>query len=87
MVERGSMFGESQAELQRPEVYHVVHTKEHGTLRVKLPPELSEEDIVRVTVGELPGGELIVNLYTERHFGYAYNITCPRFSEWGYLPD
>lgn len=87
MIERGSMSRESQAELQRPEVYHVVHTREHGALRVKLPPELSEKDIIRVTVGELPGGELIVNLYTERNFGYAYNLSCPQFSEWGYLPD
>ena len=87
MIEREGMTRESQGELKRPEVYHIVHTKEHGALWVKLPPELSEKDIVRVTVGELPGGELIVNLYTERNFGYAYNVTCPRFSEWGYLPD
>ena len=68
------------------DVYHVVYTEKYGPLLVKFPPELSEGDIIRITVGVLPGGELIVNLYTEVDFGYAYNVTCPRFSEWGYLP-
>ncbi len=67
-------------------VYHVVYTEKYGPLLVKFPPELSEREIIRITVGVLPGGELIVNLYTERNFGYAYNVTCPRFSEWGSLP-
>ena len=68
------------------EVYQVVYTEKHGPLLVKFPPDLSKREIIRVTVGELPGGELIVNLYTEADFGYAYNVTCPRFSEWGQLP-
>jgi hypothetical protein len=69
------------------EVYHLVYTEKHGPLLVRFPPDLSKGEIIRVTVGELPGGELIVNLYTEDDFGYAYNVTCPRFSEWGYLPS
>jgi len=69
------------------EVYHVVYTEKYGPLLVQFPPEQSEGDIIRITVGVLPGGELIVNLYTEVDFGYAYNVTCPRFSEWGYLPS
>ena len=68
-------------------IYHLVCTERHGALLVRFPPDLAETDIVRVTVGELPDGEVIVNLYTEADFGYAYNVTCPAFSEWGYLPD
>ena len=69
------------------EVYHVIYTEKYGPLLVKFPPELSERDIIRITVGVLPGGELIVNLHTAADFGYAYNVTCPRFSEWGSLPS
>ena len=68
------------------EIYHVVYTEKYGPLLVQFPPNLSEGDIIRITVGVLPGGELIVNLHTEAGFGYAYNVTCPRFSEWGHLP-
>jgi len=66
--------------------YYLVCTERYGTLLVRLPPELREEDIIRVTVGELPDGMTLVNLYTQRDFGYAYNVTYPEFSEWGYLP-
>ena len=69
------------------DVYHVIYTEKYGPLLVKFPPDLSERDIIRITVGVLPGGELIVNLHTEADFGYAYNVTCPRFSEWGSLPS
>ena len=69
------------------DVYHVVYTEKYGPLLVRIPPELSERDVIRITVGVLPGGELIVNLYTAADFGYAYNVTCPEFSEWGYLPE
>ena len=69
------------------EIYHVVYTDKYGPLLVKFPPELSERDIIRITVGVLPGGELIVNLYTQADFGYAYNVSSPEFSEWGYLPE
>ena len=68
-------------------VYHVVYTEKYGPLLVKFPPDLSERDVIRITVGVLPGGELIVNLHTEADFGYAYNVTSPRFSEWGHLPE
>ena len=68
-------------------IYHVVYAEGYGALLVEFPPDLNERDVIRVTVGQLPDGELIVNLYTEPNFGYAYNVTCPDFSEWGYLPD
>lgn len=67
--------------------YTIICTGRHGALLVRLPPELQEKDIIRITVGELPDGMTIVNLYTQRDFGYAYNVTCPEFSEWGYLPE
>ena len=71
----------------RSELYRLVYAESYGLLMVQYPPDLAEEDVIRVTVGRLPGGETIVNLYTEANFGYAYNVTCPNFSEWGYLPD
>jgi len=71
----------------RGELYRLVCAEGYGLLLVQYPTDLAEEDIIRVTVGRLPDGEIIVNLYTEANFGYAYNVTCPEFSEWGYLPD
>jgi hypothetical protein len=68
-------------------LYHVVYAEGYGALLVQFPPDLTENNIIRVTVGQLPDGEVIVNLYTEPNFGYAYNVSCPAFSEWGYLPD
>ena len=87
MKERESMSNESKGSQVERGKWHVVYTERHGAIRVKYPPGLSKERVIRITVGELPGGEMIVNLYTEADYGYAYNVTCPAFSEWGYLPE
>ena len=66
--------------------YALVHTARHGALQVRLPPELRERDIIRVSVGRFADGMTVVNLYTRPDYGYAYNVDCPEFSEWGHLP-
>jgi hypothetical protein len=67
--------------------WHIVYTDRHAFIQVRYPPDLAKEDVIRITVAELPDGELIVNLYTEPDYGYAYNVTAPELSEWGYLPE
>ncbi len=87
MKEREGVVSEVRgSQVERGE-WHVIYTERHGYIRVKYPPDLSPERVNRVTVGELPDGQRIVNLYTEADFGYAYNVTAPELSEWGYLPE
>ena len=64
----------------------LVYAEDYGCLLVEYPQELKRDEIVRTTVGQLPNGEVIVNLYAEAGFGYAYNVSCPECSEWGALP-
>ena len=87
MKERENTISEAKASRTERGEWHVVYTEKHGFLRVKYPPGLSKERVIRITVGELPDGQRIVNLYTEADYGYAYNMTAPELSEWGYLPE
>ena len=57
MKEQESTISEAKASRTERGEWHVVYTEKHGFLRVKYPPGLSKERVIRITVGELPDAQ------------------------------